>query len=113
MKKYNTPEERLEMDLEIDELAAEDTLTQRAEIIPLVSKDDESFLLVEDSIPDEMPLLPIRSNVLFPGVVMPISVGRKSSLQLVRTAERKSLRIIACTQRNDTDTPALEDLFNI
>lgn len=101
------------MDLEIDELAAEDTLTQRAEIIPLVSKDDESFLLVEDSIPDEMPLLPIRSNVLFPGVVMPISVGRKSSLQLVRTAERKSLRIIACTQRNDTDTPALEDLFNI
>jgi len=113
MKNNFTPEEIIAMDLEIDELSADDNMMQRAEIIPLVSKEDEAFLLFEDSIPDEMPLLPIRSNVLFPGVVMPISVGRKSSLQLVRTAERKNLRIIACTQRNDTDNPTLEDIFNI
>ena len=113
MKKYNTPEERLEMDLELDELSADDNMAPRAEIIPLVSKDDESFLLFEDSVPDEMPLLPIRSNVLFPGVVMPISVGRKSSLVLVRQAERKGLRIIACTQRNDVDNPTIEDIYNI
>ncbi len=109
--KHNTPEERIEMDLELDELSAEDTLAQRAEIIPLVSKEDESFLLYEESLPEEMPLLPIRSNVLFPGTVMPISVGRKSSLQLVRNAERKSLRIIACTQRNDADDPTMDDMY--
>ncbi len=101
------------MDLELDELSADDNMAPRAEIIPLVSKDDESFLLFEDSVPDEMPLLPIRSNVLFPGVVMPISVGRKSSLVLVRQAERKGLRIIACTQRNDVDNPTIEDIYNI
>lgn len=110
--KHNTPKERIEMDLELDELSTEDTLAQRAEIIPLVSKDDESFLLYEENLPDEIPLLPIRSNVLFPGTVMPISVGRKSSLQLVRDAEHKGLRIIACTQRNDSDNPTIDDMYH-
>ena len=104
MKKHYTPEESFEMDLELDKLALDDldSLSARAEIIPLVSKDDESFLLYEDSIPDDMPLLPLHGNVLFPGVVMPISVGRKSSLNLLRTAEKKSMRIIVVAQRNDT-----------
>lgn len=103
MKKYTTPEELLEMDLELDKLkfdgADADSIMSRAEIIPLVSKDDESFLLCEDALPDDMPLLPLRDSVLFPGVVMPIAIGRKSSLQLVRMAESKSERIIVMTQK--------------
>ena len=103
------------MDLELDKLALDDldSLSARAEIIPLVSKDDESFLLYEDSIPDDMPLLPLHGNVLFPGVVMPISVGRKSSLNLLRTAEKKSMRIIVVAQRNDNEEPTADDMFNI
>lgn len=101
------------MDIEFDMLSADDALGPKAEIIPLISKDDESFLLAEDPVPDEMPLLPILSNVLFPGVVLPVAVERKSSLQLVRAAERKKLRIIVCTQRNDTETPTIDDIFNI
>ena len=115
MKKHYTPEESFEMDLELDKLALDDldSLSARAEIIPLVSKDDESFLLYEDSIPDDMPLLPLHGNVLFPGVVMPISVGRKSSLNLLRTAEKKSMRIIVVAQRNDNEEPTADDMFNI
>ena len=66
MKKHYTPEESFEMDLELDKLALDDldSLSARAEIIPLVSKDDESFLLYEDSIPDDMPLLPLLSFFL-------------------------------------------------
>ena len=115
MKKHYTPEESFEMDLELDKLALDDldSLSARAEIIPLVSKDDESFLLYEDSIPDDMPLLPLHGNVLFPGVVMPISVGRKSSLNLLRTAEKRSMRIIVVAQRNDNEEPTADDMFNI
>ena len=103
------------MDLELDKLASDDMdgLSARAEIIPLVNKDDESFLLYEDAIPDDMPLLPLHGNVLFPGVVMPISVGRKSSLTLLRMAEKKSQRIIVVAQRNDSEEPTVDDMFNI
>ena len=81
MKKNKTPEERLEMDILKDELEAFeaqdfDGISARAEIIPLITEDDESFLLHEDALPDDMPLLPLHGNVLFPGVVIPISVGR-------------------------------------
>ena len=48
---------------------------------------EEKFLNVE--VNDEMPLLPVRNMVLFPGVVMPGTIGRKSSLRLVKEAERK------------------------
>lgn len=105
------------MDLEFDNILTAgidaDGIVSRAEIIPLVTKDDESFLLFEEDIPDDMPLLPLRDNVLFPGVVMPITVGRKSSLQLLRTAERKNLRIIVVAQKNDAEEPQFDDLNKI
>ena len=103
------------MDIEIDKFAMEecDSLSARAEIIPLVTKDDESFLLYEDTIPEDMPLLPLHGNVLFPGVVMPISVGRKASLTLLRMAEKKSLRIIVAAQRNDNEEPAIDDIYGV
>ena len=105
------------MDLEFDNLLTAgvdaDGMVSRAEIIPLVTKEDESFLLYEEDIPDDMPLLPLRDNVLFPGVVMPVTVGRKSSLQLLRLAERKSLRIIVVAQKNDTEEPSFDDLNKI
>ena len=92
-------------DIDIFDADDSDGFTARAEIIPLVTKDDESFLLNEDSIPDDMPLLPLHGNVLFPGVVMPISVGRKSSLKLLRDAEKANERIIVVAQRNDKHNP--------
>lgn len=105
------------MDLELDKLNMApfdaDSFAGRAEIIPLVSKEDENFLLFEDEIPSDMPLLPLRGTVLFPGVVMPISVGRKKSLKLVREAEKKSTRIIVVTQRTEAEDPTMDDLFNI
>ena len=98
-------------DIDIFDADDSDGFTARAEIIPLVTKDDESFLLNEDSIPDDMPLLPLHGNVLFPGVVMPISVGRKSSLKLLRDAEKANERIIVVAQRNDKHDPEYEDLY--
>lgn len=112
--KHFTPEELFEMDLELDKLANcmdADSAVSHAEIIPIVSKEDESFLLNEDAIPDEMPLLPYRGMVHFPGVVLPISVGRASSLALVREAERKNLRIVVAAQMNDNDEPTIDDMF--
>lgn len=65
-------------------------------------------------IDDTLPVLPLRNMVLFPGVFMPISVGRKSSLKLVRAADKKNAYIaIVCQKAADIDEPAFEDLHTI
>ena len=98
-------------DLDIFEADDSDAFSARAEIIPLITKEDESFLLNEDSIPDDMPLLPLHGNVLFPGVVLPIGVSRKASLRLLRDAEKNHERIIVVAQRNDNQLPEMDDLY--
>jgi len=60
-----------------------DILDSETDYIPLLSSDDEELMNNED-IPDELPILPLRNTVLFPGVVIPITVGRDKSIRLIR-----------------------------
>ena len=74
--------------LMLSQLAPDDS----GEFIQLnTGKDGEDFN--EENMPDELSLLPVRNTVLFPGVVMPITVGRTKSIKLVKKAY-KSDRII-------------------
>ncbi len=61
------------------------------EFIPLLSNEDEEQMNKED-IPEVLPILPLKNTVLFPGVVIPITVGRDKSIKLVKEAykEKKS-----------------------
>ena len=68
--------------------------------------------LMEVETPDELPILPVRNLVLFPGVVTPILIGRESSLALVKRAEKKNLLIgIVCQKDPEIDNPTAEDLY--
>ena len=58
-------------------------IDEDAEFIPILA-DDEGAELVTGDIPDILPILPLRNTVMFPGIVMPITVGRQKSLQLVQ-----------------------------
>ena len=61
-----------------------------------------------------LPVLPLRNMVLFPGVFLPITAGRKSSLKLIRDAEKKHKDIaVVCQRAAHTEDPKLEDLHNI
>ncbi len=63
---------------------------------------------------DVVPVLPLRNMVLFPGIFMPVSVGRKSSLRLIKEAEKKDRPIaIVCQREAQTEDPTLEDLHPI
>src|SRR6266513_1446485 len=55
------------------------------EFIPLMTNEDEESLSAK-KIPDALPILPLRNTVLFPGVVIPITVGRDKSIKAVREA---------------------------
>lgn len=64
--------------------------------------------------PEEIPILPVRNMVLFPGIVTPLSIGRKSSLALVNKAYEQDLLIaVFCQRRPDVETPQTDDLHFI
>jgi ATP-dependent Lon protease len=63
---------------------------------------------------DSLPVLPLRNMVLFPGVVLPISVGRKSSLKLVNDAYKNNAYIaVVCQKAAETENPDFEDLHTV
>lgn len=81
--------------------------------IPVVS-DGGDEMLKTDNLPEELPILPLRNMVLFPGVVMPVSVGRSKSLELVREVFKKEKYLgVVAQKQGKTDDPKLEDLYRI
>lgn len=91
-----------------DHLIDEDT-----EFIPLLSSEDEDQMNSE-KIPDELSILPLRNTVLFPGVVIPITVGRDKSINLIKDAYKGDKTIGVVSQKNDSiEDPSIEDLNKI
>ena len=73
---------------------------------------EERFVNVD--VNGEMPLLPVRNMVLFPGVVLPVTIGRKSSLRLVKDADRKGMQIGVFSQKlSETENPVIDDLYQV
>ncbi|MCC5944094.1 MAG: endopeptidase La [Bernardetiaceae bacterium] len=69
---------------------------------------------VDNSFPDELAILPLRNTVLFPGVVMPITVHRANSVKLVQKAYKDNDLIGVVTQHNlNTREPGEQDLYKV
>jgi len=70
--------------------------------------------LMTVEIDETIPILPLRNMVLFPGVLMPVSIGRRSSLRLVKEAEKKHKPIgVICQKMAETEFPMAEDLHSV
>ena len=86
---------------------------QDHEFIPLISAEDEEAMQKEE-VPEDLPLLSLRNTVLFPGVVIPITVGRDRSIRLVKEAHKLEHRIGVVSQKNDDiEIPNGEDLNEV
>ncbi len=73
---------------------------------------DEDFTEGVEKVGDTIPILPLRNMVLFPGVAMPVIVGRPKSMRLIKEAvHKKSLIGVVCQKEMDTEDPVLEDLY--
>lgn len=88
---------------------------ENAEIIPIVSGDISKITNEEQqvSIPEQVAILPLRGNVFFPSVLMPIAAGRSKSLQLIRDAYSSKEIIAVISQKDDSENPKQEDLYSI
>lgn len=73
---------------------------------------DEDFTEGIEKVGDVIPILPLRSMVLFPGVAMPVVIGRPKSMRLIKDAvHKKELIGVVCQKEMDTEDPGLEDLY--
>jgi ATP-dependent Lon protease len=81
------------------------------DLIQMINPEQESDLKPED-LPDELSILPIKNTVLFPGVVIPITVGRQKSIKLVKKAYQGNRIIGVVAQKNSqAEEPTVEDLY--
>ena len=70
--------------------------------------------LFDSQLDEVVPVLPLRNMVLFPTVVMPVTVGRKSSLKLIQNASADSKQIaVFCQKDPDTENPGFNDLYSV
>jgi len=97
----------------LGELMIPDIVDNEGDIVPIIA-DGEDGDLEDIDVPDSIPILSLRNTVLFPGVVIPISIGRPRSVQLIKDAY-KSDRIVGTVAQKDPDmeNPAFEDLHAI
>ncbi len=93
--------------LEITPIVQEDS----EELIQLINPEQESDLKPGD-LPEELSVLPIKNTVLFPGVVIPITVTRQKSIRLIKKAYQGNRIIGVVAQKNkQAEEPMIEDLY--
>jgi ATP-dependent Lon protease len=81
------------------------------EFIQLINPEQESDLKAEE-LPEEISILPIKNTVLFPGVVIPITVTRQKSIKLIKKAYQGNRIVGVIAQKNkQAEEPGIEDLY--
>ncbi|MCD7977416.1 MAG: endopeptidase La [Tannerellaceae bacterium] len=75
---------------------------------------DEDFAEGMEKVGAVVPILPLRNMVLFPGVAMPVIIGRPKSMRLIKEAvKKKSLIGVVCQKEMNTEDPGMEDLYSV
>ena len=98
--------------LHIDSMSLQG-IDEDADLIPLMTPEDEEEINKE-SLPESLPILPLRNTVLFPGVVVPITAGRDKSIQLIKDANNGDKVIGVVSQKDqNTENPSANDISSI
>ena len=81
-------------------------------VVSIIQGNDSDTIALNDG--DVLDVLPLRNRVLFPGVMMPVAVGRPKSLKLVTNAYNKEQLVAVCCQKEkDTQEPKESDLYTL
>ena len=91
-----------------------DSENEQISMIAEISTEVEDASVMELEYDKEIPVLPLRNMVMFPHVVMPVTIGRNSSLKLINMAIRKKQPIaLICQLSAEVDEPGYQDLFHV
>src|SRR5690606_19141032 len=97
-----------------DNILAQQRFDEEGDFIPLLSLEEELDNNTNDSLPDVLPVLAVKNTVLFPGVVIPITVGRDKSIKAINKAYQND-RLVAVLSQKDSkiEEPGVYDLYKI
>lgn len=96
--------------MSLDSLSLQD-FDENSELIPLMTPEDEEKINNE-SLPESLPILPLRNTVLFPGVVIPITAGRDTSIKLINDANKGGKVIGVVAQKDESvENPTGNDIY--
>ncbi len=96
-----------------DLMQLSDLYEGETEFIPLLSQEEEDQMNAED-VPEVLPILPLRNTVLFPGVVIPITVGRDKSIRLIKESYRGNKTIGVVAQKaSEVEDPQFKDIHSV
>lgn len=94
-------------------LFSSEAMDNETELIPLITAEDEELMNAEKT-PPELPILPLRNTVLFPGVVIPITVGRDRSIRLIQDVYRGNRTLGVLSQKDSNiEEPNADDLNKV
>ncbi|NLV19842.1 MAG: endopeptidase La [Bacteroidetes bacterium] len=97
----------------LTQLVLPDIIDSEGDIVPIIA-DGDDFDLEDTDLPETIPVLSLRNTVLFPGVVLPISIGRPRSVQLIKDAYKGDKIVATVAQRDpDIENPGYEDLHSV
>ena len=85
-------------------------IDEDSDLIPLMTSDDEEAISKE-SLPETLPILPLKNTVMFPGVVIPITASRDKSIKLINDSNTKDKLIGVVSQKDSkVQSPSLNDI---
>jgi len=100
-----------DLKINMDDLLMQEDSNQKSEFIPLIT-DEEEDSLSKVEVPETIPILPLRNTVLFPGVILPITVGREKSLKLIDEVYNNEKVLGAVSQKDPAiESPGVDDLY--
>jgi ATP-dependent Lon protease len=99
--------------LNVDRLSQGNIINEDTEFIPLVTSESD-IDWNEDELTEDLPILPLRNTVVFPGVVAPITAGRDKSVSLINDAQKGNKIIGVISQVNpDIENPGADDIYKV
>ncbi len=102
---------KLKKDTTFQHIYASGMMDEDSDFLPIIADGDDKELKNTD-VPPILPILPLRNTVLFPGVVLPITVGRERSLKLIRDVNKGAKLLGAVAQKDPSiDRPDPKDLY--
>ncbi|WGK64326.1 endopeptidase La [Croceiramulus getboli] len=88
-------------------------INEETDLIPLMTPEDEDAINREE-LPETLPILPLRNTVLFPGVVIPITAGRDTSIALIKEANKNGKVIGVVSQKDEeVENPTVKDIYTV
>src|SRR6187551_2386664 len=89
-------------------------VVEENEFMPIISVDEDEEPINGEDLPELLPVLALKNTVLYPGIVIPITVGREKSMKAVRKAHDTNKQIAVLAQKDvDTEDPDVADLFKV